>query len=141
LDLKLIKTGKIRYAFGYNPLPIHRLARCLALAAICAGNQNRYWQMHDHLFEATPKAESEVLSIAERIGLDSTKFRNCLQQSQEPARQIEEEVKQAQKLKLNGTPAFAVGLVNAGGRVLIKKLIIGVQPFEVFESTIASLGQ
>jgi protein-disulfide isomerase len=42
---KYVTTGSIRYAFANNPLPMHQNARFMAAAAICAGQQEYYWQM------------------------------------------------------------------------------------------------
>src|SRR6266850_6555168 len=60
LEQKYISTGRIRYAFANNPLPIHQNAKFLASAAICAGKQGRYWGMHDRLFSAQPKSKDQV---------------------------------------------------------------------------------
>src|SRR6266852_1746020 len=47
------RYGKdVRLAFKHNPLPMHPDAPYAARAAIAAGKQGKFWQMHDKLFEA-----------------------------------------------------------------------------------------
>lgn len=45
-----IDTGKIQYITRDLPLPFHRNAKVAAIAARCALEQNKYWEMHDKLF-------------------------------------------------------------------------------------------
>jgi protein-disulfide isomerase len=46
-----VSSGKIRYAFVDFPLEIHPHAFKAAEAVLCAGGQNKYWEMHDRLLE------------------------------------------------------------------------------------------
>lgn len=46
-----IETGKVKYVVRDFPLPFHANAQKAAEAANCAGDQGKYWQMHDKLFE------------------------------------------------------------------------------------------
>ena len=47
-----IDTGKVRYVFRDFPLDsLHPQARKAAEAAHCAGEQGKYWEMHDTLFK------------------------------------------------------------------------------------------
>jgi protein-disulfide isomerase len=64
LHEKFIANGKIRYSFANHPLPIHPNALKLAKLAICAGEQNRYWEMHDALFSNLPKSKEAALMLA-----------------------------------------------------------------------------
>src|SRR5205809_778409 len=47
---QLIATGKLRWRFRDFPLPSHQYSRYAAMAAQCAGEQGKFWQMHDQLF-------------------------------------------------------------------------------------------
>ncbi len=44
---QLIATGKVRWRFRDYPLPSHAYSRYAALAAQCAGEQSKFWEMHD----------------------------------------------------------------------------------------------
>src|SRR5207302_525955 len=47
---QLIATGKVRWRYRDFPLPSHQYSRYAALAAQCAGEQGKFWEMHDQLF-------------------------------------------------------------------------------------------
>jgi len=136
IDKEFIATGKLRQAFANNPLRSHRNAKLLALAAICAGEQNRYWEMHDALFSETPSTKDEIIALAENLSVDSDPFQSCLENSVEPTKRIDEDTKKAQELAFKGTPAFAIGIVDEQGRIEIKKFIMGAAPLHVFEKAI-----
>src|SRR5713101_7751040 len=47
---QLIATGKVRWRYRDFPLASHQYSRYAALAAQCAGEQGKFWEMHDQLF-------------------------------------------------------------------------------------------
>lgn len=50
LDREYVRTGKVRFVFINLPLTqIHRHAAAAAEAAMCAGRQGKFWEMHDVL--------------------------------------------------------------------------------------------
>ena len=67
-----------RLCFVYRHFPleeVHPLALNAALAAECAGGQERFWPMHDQLFEVQPALNPEQLrAYAQRLELDMTRF-------------------------------------------------------------------
>jgi protein-disulfide isomerase len=135
LRQQYISNGKVRYGFVNNPLPIHANARLLATAAICA--KDRFWQMHDALFEQQPKAKPEIVKIGHDIGLEQASFERCLD---DPATNdaVERDLRIAEHTGLKSTPAFGVGLVNGTGQVTIQTIITGAQPLEIFDKAIAT---
>ena len=61
---------------GHSP---HHDACLAAIAAECAGQQNRFWEYHDELFENQKALERESLfRYARDVGLDIPTFRTCL---------------------------------------------------------------
>ncbi len=57
-----VAAGKVRYAFRDFPLAaIHPLATKAAEAARCAGDQGKYWEMHDRLFARQDELQAEKL--------------------------------------------------------------------------------
>jgi protein-disulfide isomerase len=139
LDKKFVATGRMKYVFANNPLPIHTAAQDLAIAAMCAGEQGHYWEAHDALF-LTKVRDKDDIQLVKDLGLDEENFRLCVDGSGERFQRIEKEKKIAKDLGLEGTPGFAVGYFNSKGRVELKTLIIGAQPFEVFEKAINDVG-
>lgn len=130
-----VETGKIRYAFSNLPLPIHSNAKLLASAAICAGQQDQYWSMHDQLFANAPSARKGLSAIAQSLGLNLGTFDNCLE-SPVVEKQLADDLAQAQTIGLNGTPTFIIGPIDATDRLTVQKVILGVQPFEDFARAI-----
>ena len=65
LEAKYIDTGNLRLVVKDFPLSIHGHARKAAQAAHCAGEQDRFWEMHDLLFDNANRLQAES-----RVGLD-----------------------------------------------------------------------
>jgi len=70
LTKEYIDTGKVKYFFQDFPLDMHAHAMNASEAALCAGEQGKYWQMHDQLFAHRDALESTNLTAyAAAIGL------------------------------------------------------------------------
>jgi len=139
VEKNFISSGSVQHAFVNNPLPNHSNAVLLASAAICAGDQNRYWEMHDILFEKKPRSRDEIISIVEAAKYDIPKFLKCLDHDEEPAKRISLDRGTAQRLNLSATPAFALGWLDSSGLVRVEKLIIGSQPLQILDKAIKDL--
>ncbi len=97
----------VRVAFKHNPLPFHPNAAPAATAALAAGEQGKFWEMHDQLFHNQQNLQpADFEKYAQAIGLDVAKFKA--------------------KFGARGTPAFFIN-----GRPLS-----GAQPFEAFKKVI-----
>jgi protein-disulfide isomerase len=119
-------AGKVRVVYRDFPLPFHPNAQKAAEAAHCAGDQGKYWDMHEKLF-ANQKAlaVADLKSHAKGIGLDQAKFDKCLDSGDKAA--IVEKNKQAgSEVGVTGTPAFFINGV----------MLSGAQPFSEFKSII-----
>lgn len=130
IDKEYIETGKVRYLVRDLPLPIHPNAPAAAMAARCAGDQGKYWEMHDMLFEKQNEWSSgdttQLFSTyAEDLGLDGGALTSCVS-SQKHKAAMDKDTSLAQRIGASGTPAF---LIN-------RELVIGAQPFPVFEQAI-----
>lgn len=97
-----------------NPMikePFHPGACVLARAAVCAGNENRFWEMNDLLYQTETLTgstwEEKSEDAAKRIGLDLARFRLCLN-SEETQKTVNEDIAEGLRLKLQGTPSFVV---------------------------------
>jgi protein-disulfide isomerase len=79
-----ILNGDVKFVYipltQYGSFPSEGMAR----AAICAGEQGKFWEMHDALFDWAGRYGSAAndgrygISGAEKLGLDTSKFSNCL---------------------------------------------------------------
>lgn len=135
---KFVDSGQARYLFANNPLPIHSNAKWLARLAICAGEQGRYWEMHDRLFKFKPDSHGAAVALADDIPLNGSVLESCANEdnlAQDGIIKRDQEL--AQRLRLVGTPAFAVGRVDNDGRVHVRKLISGAMPVGVFDEVLA----
>ena len=137
LDTDYIKTGKVKYVFFDFPLDFHKNAFKAAEAADCAGEQGKFWQMHDKLFENQKALEvSDLTSYAKTIGLNMSKFQKCLD-SGKYANQIKKEIELGQKSGVTGTPSFFLGVTNPKDpNVKSVKVIKGAQPYNNFKEAI-----
>jgi protein-disulfide isomerase len=110
---QLIVPGKLRWRFRDFPLPSHRYSRYGALAAQCAGEQGKFWEMHDQLFDHHQWAQtgnnprSLFRDFARSVGVDLDKYDACMD-SQRYAGRIEASVQEGEALGVRGTPSFFV---------------------------------
>src|SRR5262245_39051008 len=59
-----VKTGKLKYVYRDFPLePLHPLAPKAAEGAWCAGEQGKYWEMHDRFFRNQMTIEPRILPL------------------------------------------------------------------------------
>ena len=136
LDDEFVATGKIKHGFANYPQNKHASAALLAVAGMCASNQNKFWKMHEQIFAHAPRSEFDVSSVATNMGLDLRQFQECLKGDREVLRRIEQQRQMAQKLQLMGTPGFAIGVSDTENRVKVQMLIRGSQPLHVFQEVL-----
>ena len=87
---------------------IHPNADPAARAAIAAGKQNKFWEMHDDLYKNSKNLSPETIKgIAEKIGLDMKRF-EADQNSDEVKKQVDAELALGAKNDVRGTPSFFV---------------------------------
>jgi protein-disulfide isomerase len=132
-----VAAGTIRLSFRHRPLVrIHPFATLAAGAAECAAHQEKFWRMHDALFEKQGQLNREVLlSQANGLGLDMGRFTTCL--DGEGAARVRQEMAEADRLGITGTPTFLLGSIQADGRVRITKRVSGVLSAEQLTELIA----
>lgn len=100
--------GQVRLVFRNYPLSGHPRALPAARAAIAAGEQGKFWEMADLLFEHQRQLEDEDLErYAEQLGLDMERFRADLH-SPETQAQIERDRDEGHRLGVQGTPTFFI---------------------------------
>ena len=127
-----IEKGLVRYQFINMPLrSIHPAAQKAAEAALCAGKQGKFWEMHDLLYERQGEWAGQISPLktfegyASQIGLNVEKFRTCLQTG-ETALQVQNDLAEAARRGVTATPTFFIN-----GRKLE-----GAYPYEVFKAII-----
>jgi len=137
LKTEYIDTGKLRYVARNLPLRFHAQARNAAQAALCAGDQGKYWQMRDTLFRNMQKLEPEQLvSYADGLSLDMGKYKGCVE-GKKYMDVIDKDMADARKIGITGTPSFVLG--KSGGKELSGERVVGAQPYSAFETRIKKL--
>ncbi|MBM2817839.1 MAG: Protein-disulfide isomerase [Parcubacteria group bacterium] len=105
-----------KLAIIYRNFPlrqIHKNAEIAALSAEAAGKQNKFWEMHDMLFENQKKWEFEknakeiFVGYAQELGLNSEQFKLDLD-SKEIKEKVEADYQSGVKAGVNHTPTFFV---------------------------------
>jgi protein-disulfide isomerase len=134
-----IATGKVKYFYRDLPLPGHPRAMPAARAARCAGEQGKYWEMHDSLFaKQTALSGPALLDRAQTLGLDIAKFTAC-QSSDKYATEIQKSIAEARQMRIDGTPTFFLGIVEPSGDVTISRQFAGTAPFDAFKTELDAL--
>ncbi|MCC6989395.1 MAG: thioredoxin domain-containing protein [Acidobacteria bacterium] len=119
-------AGKVRFVFKDFPLQNHQQAPKAAEAAHCAGDQGKYWELHDRLF-----ANQQLLQVPElkkhaaAVGLDQAAFDQCLD-SGKHTENVQADIEQGSQMGVGSTPTLYIN-----GR-----LVTGAQPLALFESII-----
>ena len=139
IERDYIKTGKVRYVFRDFPLDFHKQAPKASEAANCAGEQGKYWEMHDKLFENQNALMVDKLrQYAAEVGLEPGPFDACLD-SGKYAEEINRDVEDGKKAGVSGTPSFFIGKSQGKGKEITGKKIIGARPYESFKQVIDQL--
>jgi len=140
-----IDTGKVKFIYrsmgnfvSGNIGGTKTESQDAALAAYCAGEQNKFWEMHAALFGnvlgevAGSFTDKRITAIAELIdGLDVNQFNSCYDSGKYKDR-VQKDFQDGQAAGVTGTPGFIVTYV-VNGETKTKK-IDGAQPFSVFQT-------
>lgn len=114
-QLDALYPGKLRIEYRHLPLNFHANAIPAAKAAICAGNQNQFWEYHLLLFGNQKALGPEsLLSYATKLDLDSAKFKVCIAAPETLAR-VNEDIALARSLGVSATPTFFVNGITLRG--------------------------
>jgi protein-disulfide isomerase len=119
--------GKVRVVWKDLPLPFHQNAMPAAIAARAAGEQGKFWEMHDKLFANQQNLDrASFEKYGQEIGLNMGKFKAALDAGDRYKPVIQADSDAGAKIGARGTPAF---FING-------KFLSGAQPFEAFKAKI-----
>lgn len=126
IEKDYINTGKVKLVYRDYPLPFHPKAQKSAEAAECAFEQNRFWEMHNMIFENQNAIDvSDLKQYAVQLGLDSASFNSCLD-SGRYADEVQKDFQYGDSIGVTGTPTF---FING-------EKLVGAQPYSVFNALI-----
>ncbi|HEY3591839.1 MAG TPA: DsbA family protein, partial [Buttiauxella sp.] len=136
LKKNYIDTGKVRFVSRDLPLDFHPNASGAAIAARCAGEQHKFWEMRDLLLtnhaDLSPGA---LLKYGKQIKLDMSAFGSCLNDKKYTS-DIQKDVADAGRMGIGGTPSFVVG--KTAKDEITGVWIAGAVPYSEFETAIKS---
>lgn len=122
----------LRVITRYFPLPGHKNSFAAALAVEAAGQQGKYWEMHDMLFEKQDEWGNKqstdptlFVKYAEAVGLDMVKFKADTESSF-TAERVRRDQASGNQLGANATPTF----------FLNGKKVEGVRSYDQFKSLV-----
>lgn len=149
-----IDTGKVRFVYRSmgnfvsdniarsRGTPAKTESQDAAMAAYCAGDQDKFWDMHAHIFanalgeDVGSYTDKRLKAIAEEAGLDMDLFNSCYD-SEKYLDRVQQDFEDGQAANINGTPGFLVSYtVNGETR---SKLIEGAQPFSAFQQELETI--
>ncbi len=132
IEQSYIKTGQVKLIF--NPMiDLGEGSRQAHQAAACAGEQGKFWPMHDLLFEnqgALYGGDVREISkeLTAQLPLDAAQFNTCIDEER-TADLVQSQEDRRRQLGILSRPTFDVN----------GQLIVGGQPLEVFQTTIEPL--
>jgi protein-disulfide isomerase len=115
-ELKKIEAeygARLRVVFRHYPLAMHPHAVEAARASEAAAAQNRFWEMHDLLFERQREwsgandAKSLFIGYARTLGLDVERFTRDFDAPEIQAR-VTSDRQRGESVKISGTPTLFV---------------------------------
>jgi len=126
IEKEYIDTGKAKIVFKHFPLGFHAKAQKAAEASECAGEQGKFWEYHDTIFENQQSIGiSDLKKYAGDLKLDQSKFDSCLDDGKFEQK-VKDDFQQGSSYGVSGTPSFFVNGVK----------LVGAQPFAAFKTII-----
>jgi protein-disulfide isomerase len=119
--------GKVVWVYRHFPLEsLHPFAKKSAEASECADEQGKFWEYADKLYEnQTSFSDTYFSQLAGTLGLDQTKFDNCLSSN-----------KYASKVDANASEAAKAGITGTPGVFVNDQFVRGAMPYENFKQII-----
>jgi protein-disulfide isomerase len=120
-----VKPGRIVWAFRQFPLEgIHANARLAASVAECAGEEGRFWEAHDFVYDHQADLVGAIGMLASALRLDEKRFAICMAG---PAARVDRDLSEAGRLGLGATPTFLMGTL-VGTQIRVKDVVVGLPP-------------
>jgi protein-disulfide isomerase len=119
---RLVNTGRVRWIFRDFPLEGHPNSLPAHLAAACAGDQGKFFEMHDQLYfnqgrwALEKRPQREFRDYARAIGLDMDRYNDCVDAGRYLGR-LAAMRDDAMRRGINSTPTFEIGTRRLAGYI------------------------
>lgn len=126
----------VRWVYRHAPLAqLHSKAQKEAEATECAGEQGKFWEMTDKIFEVTPANDglnlADLPKLAQQVGVaNAPQFQSCLD-SGKYAQHVQDDLADAQTAGMQGTP-YSVVLTASGEKLPLS----GAQPYSAVKQLV-----
>ncbi len=114
IDRDYIQTGKVRWVFVNFPLThIHKHAVAAAQVAMCAARQDKFWAMHDALYQRQPRWAAldqpwpVLIALADSVGVRRDSLVACLN-TRATVDEINRDAQGSARTGASGTPSFYI---------------------------------
>ncbi len=120
---------QVRWVFKHFPLDsIHPYARKAAIAAECAGEQNKFWEYTDEIYANQASLNEEYLTTAAKnTGLNVSKFASCVKDGKYDSR-VNADLQQGQNYGVRGTPGSFLNGTTIPGAVPLEQIEAMIKP-------------
>ena len=118
----------VKFVYKNYPLPFHKQAMPAAKAAVAAGQQDKFWEMHDKIFENYRALKDDAYATwAGELGLDVEQFNKDMASAETKAF-VDKEISEARAVGVRGTPTIFINGKKPQGRSLglYKGIIDGI---------------
>jgi protein-disulfide isomerase len=119
LDQVLEKNpNNVKIVFKNFPIRSHKFAMPAAIAALAAGEQGKFWEFHDLLFENYNKInDQKIQEIAQTVGLNMEAYRK---KKQDPAikQRVNQDILDGRQAGVRGTPTIFINGIRFRDRSL-----------------------
>lgn len=109
--LRATYPDQVQFIYRHFPLPQHANSIEASTLAEAAGEQDKFWEMHDKLFETQtewsdlPDATAFFLKLARDLNLDENKIKKALAENIFKSK-LDDDMAEGQSLRVNSTPTF-----------------------------------
>jgi len=110
---RLVSAGRLKWRFMHFPLQGHANSPRAHLAAACAGEQDRFFEMKGAIFNrqndwaSQRQPERRLRGYAQGLGLDVSRYDSCME-TRRAQPQVDAEYAEGERLGVNATPTFFV---------------------------------
>ena len=113
---RLIETGQVSFRFLDFPLSMHPNSWDAHLAAACANEQGKFWEMHDQIFATQDQWNAQVTNrpkaiftrLARAVGVNASQWEQCYD-SQKYKLNIAATIREGERRLVSTTPTFVIG--------------------------------
>lgn len=132
---RYVDTGELQYIVRNFPLSFHSKAKGAGVAASCAANQSKFWEMNEGLINNARKLGNELyLKLSADIGLNQKTFQECLSDPKS-LQHVNNDIDYGASIGVNGTPRFFIGRIE-GNKLVNVKSVSGSRPVDFFDRAI-----